>query len=105
MGTTLFMAHQHMLQPAPGFRLVQFVVDRQDGAAGIAEDILDAMQMQGVHQGITTIDPLGHSAPHRHRLVPQGLGQAGIGADNRGGDWCKRHGGEGAVVPKKAAAY
>ena len=46
MGRALFMTHQHMLQPGFG---EQGVIDRQHGAAGIAEQHLDALVDERAH--------------------------------------------------------
>ena len=45
MGAALLMAHQDVLQPAAGFCLVQLVIDGQDGAAWIAEDVLHPVEV------------------------------------------------------------
>jgi hypothetical protein len=57
MGAALLVAHQDVLQPAPGFCLMQFVVDRQDRPAGVAKNVRHPVAMQGIHQGIGTADP------------------------------------------------
>ena len=59
MGAALLMAHQEMLQLTAGFGLVEFVVDRQDCAAGVAKDVRHTMAVQRIHQGIGTTDALG----------------------------------------------
>ena len=81
MGATLLVPHQDVLQPAPGFRLVELVVDGQDRAAGIAKDVLHPMQTQGIHQGVATLDPHGGRAT---KGFWRGLG--------RRSDGRKRHG-------------
>ncbi len=45
----LLVAHQHMAQPV---LLEERIVDRKDGATGIAEDDLDFLVDQGFHQQI-----------------------------------------------------
>ena len=52
MGATLLMTHQNMLQPAFAFGDMQSVIDRQDRTARIAKNGVDAMEPEGIHQGV-----------------------------------------------------
>ncbi len=63
MGRALLVAHQHMLDM---ILMEQGVVNRQDGAAGIAEDRLDALILQGAHDHFRAGQQIGHV------LAPQG---------------------------------
>ena len=59
MGSSLLMTDQHVTQPPLAFRHMKSVIDREDGSAWIAEDRVDSMAAQSVHQGTGT----GHTAP------------------------------------------
>ena len=56
MGATLLMTHQDVLQPALAFGDMQSVVDRQDRSARITENGVDAMEPEGMHQGVGASD-------------------------------------------------
>jgi len=49
----LLMAHQHVLD---GVLLVQGVVDVQNGATGIAPDVLDVLGLQAAHEDVGTVE-------------------------------------------------
>ena len=88
MGAALLMAHEDVLQPATGFCLVQFVIDGQDRAAGIAKDVAHSMAMQGIHQGIAAVYSL-RSKSFRNSVITTGCGGSGLG---RRGEGRQRHG-------------
>ena len=58
MGTGLLMAHQDVANPALLLSNMQRVVDRQDRAAGIAKNRVNAMAAQRIHQCFSTSNPL-----------------------------------------------
>ena len=88
MGAALLMAHEDVLQPATGFCLVQFVIDGQDRAAGIAKDVAHSMAMQGIHQGIAAVYSL-RSKSFRNSVITTSCGGSGLG---RRGEGRQRHG-------------
>ena len=88
MGAALLMAHQDVLQPATGLCLVQFVVDGQDRAAGIAKDVAHSMAMQGIHQGIAAVYSL-RSKSFSGGVITTDCGGSGLG---RRGEGRQRHG-------------
>ena len=84
VGAALLVAHQDVLQPAASLGLVQLVVDGQDRATRVAEDVAHAVAMQGIHQGIGPVHPL------RHHLAIRRGGDGGSGGGGiEGGE---RHG-------------
>ena len=65
MHRALLVAHQHMDEIVVG---EQRIVDRQHGAAGIAEDMLDALIFQRAHHHLGTGELDGARSRHSHRL-------------------------------------
>lgn len=61
MGRTLLMAHQNMAECARLLKAVQFVINRQNRAAGIAKNMLNPVPYQAVHQSVGTSGPNGRS--------------------------------------------
>src|SRR3546814_9186089 len=66
MHRALLVPHQNVAQPV---LLEEFVIDRQHGAAGIAEYDVDALVQQGPDDDLRT----GHLVVRRHRSSPQAL--------------------------------
>ena len=92
MGAALLVPHQDVFQPAPGFGLVQLVVDGQDRAARVAENVVNAMAAQGIHQGVGPCDPQrcrSGGLPHCLGRLSEGWGDRGLGRRSKGRE---RHG-------------
>ena len=65
----LFVAHQHMFDL---FLLEQFIIDRQDGPAGIAKDDIHALINQGLYDHFCA----GHGFAHCSGVLSVSLHRA-----------------------------
>ncbi len=85
MGSRLLMAHQDVPDPSLALGDVQSVVNGEDGSARIAEDRVDPVPAQGIHQRFRPGGPTGQSV--------------GCGSVNSRGGGREGHGVTGAVDP------
>jgi len=76
---------------APRFGAVQLVVNGKNRAAGIAENVRDAVANQAVEQGVCPRSPFGNGSGTRRGGKRRGAGWSGdargVGCEVRGGGW------------------